>query len=228
MEKLSLKLNLALRQIKGNLFFWTMLTILLSSCGFQHRRYTSGWHWDGASPVASLVASIEKPALIQCEEKATPEDQTPILAIRKEIQPVDSIFSQEKQPKVDTLFPITHQPLVYWEGEQWNVLDETIIDHQLEEARGEAWVWVIEILFIGLIIVLDNALSLQTGWGFDALARSIELNNDIKRKLKTAQPHPLLKYWMSYLQWTSIILWIPLILLGLLLLVPTILYIYGQ
>jgi hypothetical protein len=228
MEKLSLKLNLAFRPIKGCSLLWLTLIVLMSSCGFQHRRYTTGWHWDGASPVASHFAPIEKPSLIQCEEKVTPEDHTPILAICKEIHPEDSIFSEKKQPKVDTLFPITHQPLVYWEGEQWNVLDETIIDHQLEEARSEAWLWIIEILFFGLILFLDNALSLQVGWGFDALARSIELNNDIKRKLKTAQPHPLLKYWMSYLQWTSIILWIPLILLGLLLLVPTILYIYGQ
>lgn len=228
MEKLSLKLNLALRQIKSNLFFWTMLTILLSSCGFQHRRYTSGWHWNSATSIVSDVAATDEPSLAHCEEKVALDNPILVSAIPNENRPLDSISKIEKQSKVDTLFPITHQPLVYWEGDQWNVLDETIIDHQLEEARGEAWVWVIEILFIGLIIVLDNALSLQTGWGFDALARSIELNNDIKRKLKTAQPHPLLKYWMSYLQWTSIILWIPLILLGLLLLVPTILYIYGQ
>lgn len=228
MEVLSLKLNLALRQNKVSILLWPMVIILLSSCGFQHRRYTTGWHWDSASPVVSHVAAKNELSLAHCEEKVANENPKLVIAIPYENCPVDSITKIEKQTKVDTLFPITHQPLVYWEGEQWNVLDETIIDHQLEDARGEAWVWVIEILFIGLIIVLDNALSLQTGWGFDALARSIELNNDIKRKLKTAQPHPLLNYWMSYLQWTSIILWIPLILLGLLLLVPTILYIYGQ
>ena len=228
METLSLKLSLAFHRIRRSGFLWLMLLLLLSGCGFQHRRYTAGWHWKSASPVVSQVAATDKSSPELCEEKPRKEDPVLVSAISNESITLDSVSCIEKHPKVDTLFPITHQPLVYWEGEQWNVLDETIIDQHLEEARREAWVWVIEILFIGLIILLDNALSLDIGWGFDSLARSIELNNFIKRKLKHAQPHPLMNYWKSYQQWTSIILWIPVILLALLLIVPTLLYIYGQ
>ena len=91
MEKLSLKLNLALRQIKSNLFFWTMLTILLSSCGFQHRRYTSGWHWNSATSIVSHVAAADEPSLAHCEEKVALDNPILVSAIPNENRPLDSI-----------------------------------------------------------------------------------------------------------------------------------------
>ncbi len=213
-----------------------LLSLVWVSCGFHSRKYTHNWHWTSAStPITAKTSSdindlnnkvtatyVSYSVAIQRAEVVSNIQID--LSVPHAIVDVDSAVEKIQN---DTLFPLTHQPLVYWQENQWNELDERLINEQLEDARGDAWVWVIEIVFIGLIIALNGALNLDIGWGFDSLARSIQLNNEIKRKLKSAHQHPLLAYWQSYAQWTSIILWIPALILIALILLPTILYIYG-
>ncbi len=213
-----------------------LLSLVWVSCGFHSRKYTHNWHWNSASTPITAKTSSDINDLNNKVTATYVSDSVAIqraevvsniqidLSVPHAIVDVDSAVEKIQN---DTLFPLTHQPLVYWQENQWNELDERLINEQLEDARGDAWVWVIEIVFIGLIIALNGALNLDIGWGFDSLARSIQLNNEIKRKLKSAHQHPLLAYWQSYAQWTSIILWIPALILIALILLPTILYIYG-
>lgn len=217
-----------------NLFAGLLLSLVWVSCGFQTRKYTHHWHWSGAhAPITAnahkddldtaIIAPITFDSIAIERTEVITKFNTDYLIPQGSVK----VDSSDQQIENDTLFPLTHQPLVYWQGNQWNELDESLINGQLEDARSDAWVWVIEIIFIGLIIALNGALNLDIGWGFDSLARSIQLNNEIKRKLKSAQQHPLLAYWQSYAQWTAIILWIPVLVLIGLILLPTILYIYG-
>lgn len=211
-----------------------LLSLVWVSCGFQSRKYTHHWHWVGGH--AHITANAHKddrdtviiaPFVLDSIAIQRAEVVSNIQIDLSAPHAIVDVDSAVEKIQNDTLFPLTHQPLVYWQENQWNELDERLINEQLEDARGDAWVWVIEIVFIGLIIALNGALNLDIGWGFDSLARSIQLNNEIKRKLKSAHQHPLLAYWQSYAQWTSIILWIPALILIALILLPTILYIYG-
>ncbi len=216
------------------LFAGLILSLVWVSCGFQTRKYTHHWHWSGAhAPITAnthkddLDTAINAPFVFDSIAIESAEVITKFNTDYSIPHGTVIVDSSDQQIENDTLFPLTHQPLVYWQENQWNELDESLINGQLEDARSDAWVWVIEIIFIGLIIALNGALNLDIGWGFDSLARSIQLNNEIKRKLKSAQQHPLLAYWQSYAQWTAIILWIPVLVLIGLILLPTILYIYG-
>jgi hypothetical protein len=211
-----------------------LLSLVWVSCGFQSRKYTHHWNWVGGH--AHITANAHKddrdtviiaPFVLDSIAIQRAEVVSNIQIDLSAPHAIVDVDSAVEKIQNDTLFPLTHQPLVYWQENQWNELDERLINEQLEDARGDAWVWVIEIVFIGLIIALNGALNLDIGWGFDSLARSIQLNNEIKRKLKSAHQHPLLAYWQSYAQWTSIILWIPALILIALILLPTILYIYG-
>jgi hypothetical protein len=213
-----------------------LLSLVWVSCGFQSRKYTHHWHWNSASTsitaktssdINDLNNKVTAPFVLDSIGIQRAEVVSNIQIDLSAPHAIVDVDSAVEQIQNDTLFPLTHQPLVYWQENQWNELDERLINEQLEDARGDAWVWVIEIVFIGLIIALNGALNLDIGWGFDSLARSIQLNNEIKRKLKSAHQHPLLAYWQSYAQWTSIILWIPALILIALILLPTILYIYG-
>lgn len=211
-----------------------LLSLIWVSCGFQSRKYTHHRHWAGGqTPITAnahkddrdtvIIAPFVFDSIAIQRAEVVSNNKIDLSATHAIVAAVSAV----EQIQNDTLFPLTHQPLVYWQENQWNELDERLINEQLEDARGDAWVWVIEIVFIGLIIALNGALNLDIGWGFDSLARSIQLNNEIKRKLKSAHQHPLLAYWQSYAQWTSIILWIPALILIALILLPTILYIYG-
>jgi hypothetical protein len=211
-----------------------LITVLFSSCGFQHRQYTHGLFIGDLKPQSETFACQKENEEIKPIEGWGPSadtsskiDQIRPIALHRIYLNHEEII--EKSIDTDTSdFPKYHQNLDFVENDQLQYLTESEVNQQLKEAREEAWAWVLCYCIVGITLILGALTGDLSVIGMDSLFRSSRINREIRRKIKKGNAHPLRPYWYSYLEGTRLILWSPIIFTIILLLIPYLLYLYGN